>query len=631
MLEAKLPAGLLHIPDQKNGSISSFDPRPRAVEAWVKALPRADVGETARQVYKGLYELNRVAIPDADRFRISELFREPVNYLSMSLKKHYIGLPLPLPRKKHKVVLLARELYAELALSYKIVIENKLANGVSRLDSKMMTAAIHRAIRNLGLTLQRCYQTYIPAPVNIWRELHGLYLYAHATNQHNIVVKDDLGENSANTSIMELYKQIVLLGLAGPYRLRQSEVETLAQLLIEWSPLTQISEIVDPELQTGMCSLNLNSDEPPGYLTLCSDSNISYCRVLDTSQLIARVSEFIRNGVAVQAPGALGKANRLGVDVLHRLALSWGGMAKRNFVRTTKGEKIRVTIGLPAIHHFIHGPEVQAPEQRTETTARPEKAPEKPPMTLDLVPLDGSKPNTATSQHFHQRSGAYRLVNQPVIKAAQKDQWNGLYNMDTPDYAKARDPLGGPATHSQARHEFHTCTARNESAGGFCLVWLAADGMDLPNLNVLVGELIGMQDDDEENPGRWSIGVIRWMKSPDPEQLELGVQKIAPYAIAAAIARDRTHAAPERIRSLVLPERINAGQPVTLVVPNTYDVGDTVALEIDGERRNVRLVKLLESTGSYAHYRFKEMRRNDRSNDPDEDGVERFDKLWKSL
>jgi hypothetical protein len=220
----------------------------------------------------------------------------------------------------------------------------------------------------------------------------------------------------------------------------------------------------------------------------------------------------------------------------------------------------------------------------------------------------------------------------------KKDAWSPLYKIDTPDYAKARggadDLPVAPDGAREAPHEFHVCTALNESAGGFCLVWIAAGGTDLPNLNALVGELIGMQDVADDNKHRWSVGVIRWMKSRDPQQLELGVQKLAPYAVAAGVTRDRARAAPEVTRGLLLPELINTSQPVTLITANVYDVGDSLILDIGGERRSVRLVKLLESTGSFAQYRFKESRRGDRATDSsaaDDDGAKRFDKLWGSL
>lgn len=642
MFETTIPTGLLHIPEQKDGGMESFDPNPRAVEKWVKALPRADIGETTRMVYKALHELNRCAVSGADRFRIAELFREPVQYLSMSLKKHYIGLPFPLARKKQKVALLARELCAEMATSYKIIIESKLANDSKRLDQRMMTTTIHRAVRYLGQVLQRCYQIYVPTPNNLWREIHGLYLYAHASNLHNIVITDEWSEHDAASTIMELYKRIILLALAGPYRLRQTEMETLAGLLTQWSSHTQINEIVDPEQQSGMCSLNLNSDDPPGYLTLCGDANISYCRVLETTPLINIIGDFIANGVAIQSPGALGKTHRLNVDVLRRLALTWGGMAKRNFARTNKNNRILVTLGLPAIFHFIGDAHPHRTARRVEQITRsatgPAAANEPARAPLNLVPIDTGEPSTHAGTRFGERPssrGPHAKSGQPTTR--KKDAWNPLYKLNTPMYdaigkkdAKASTTAGSSSAVGD-KHEIHVCSSVNESAGGFCFIWIPATDVEAPNLSALVGELIGLQDLDDANKSRWSVGVVRWMKNSEGQQLELGVQKLSPYALAAGVSKDRNKNKSEFYSCLVLPEIMNVNQPVTLITPNSYDVGDSLIMDLQGERKSIRLTKLLESTGSFAHFRYKEYKKSDRSREASDDQKENFDNLWPSL
>lgn len=640
--ETHFPSGLLHIPEQKDTALSGFDARPRHIDQWVKTLPRADIGEMARLVYKGLHELNRVKIPDADRLRIVEMFREPVNYLSMSLKKHYIGLPFPLARKKQKVALLSRELHSEMAIGYKILIESKIAEVGLRIDNRQMAQVIHRAIHYLSQVLLRCYQIYIPPPHNVWKEIHQLYLYAQEKNLQDLIVKSQIGDQIADSSITSLYKRVVLLSLAGPYRLRQSEIESLYTMLAEWETLVQISEVVDPEQQTGMCSLNLNSDEPPGYLTLCSDLNISYCRVLDTTSLVEGVGHNIAAGLAVQIPGALGKTNRLNVELLRRLVLTWGGMARRNFSRASKDSKVLVAVGLSAMHYFIHDAlQQEAVENiaRVETKPAENKKPAVPPpaaaLNLDLLPLDHGQDHGAVGKHIGAKS---RFDGKPLYSVAnpdtrKKDAWNPLLKLDTPAYDPAPGATPGPEVTTKPGYDFHICTTVNESAGGFCLVWMPVEGSDTRSLNALVGELIGMQEIDESNKSRWSVGVVRWMKSRDGKQLELGVQKLAPYAVAATVRMEKGRKQADAQRALVLPEIKNANQPITLIAPNMYEVGDTLALDIGTDKKSVRLIKILDSTGAFSHFQYKELKKPERPREPtgDDDSKWNFDNLWSSL
>lgn len=631
----ELPTGILRIPEQQDAGLSGFDSRPHHIEQWIKALPRADVGEMARLVYKGLHEMNRVKVPNPDRLRIAEMFREPVHHVAMALKKHYIGLPFPLPRKKQRVALLARELQAEMAIAYKAVIESKLAAGVTRQDNKSLTQSIHRALHYLSQALLRCYQIYIPSPNNIWREIHRLYLYAQQTDLHHTVITNQIGEYSFDSTISALYKQILLMSLAGPYRLRQSEIETINTMLVDWQQYAEVNEIIDLEQQTGMCSLNLNGDDPPGYLSLCNDQDINFCRVLETTALIESVGHHILAGVSVQAPGALGRTNKLSLELLRRLVLAWGGMAKRGSSRTIKSSNILVTLGMSAMHYFIHDALQQESQDsiggndKMPPSAAP--PPKTPVLDLNLVPLDNPQDSgTVGNASSKSRLSGKATFKMPSLAANKNDPWNPLSNVQSP-HGLNRETAGQDATHEC--HNFHVCTAVNESAGGYCLIWMPVEGSNNPGLNALVGEIIGMQEIDEINKSRWGVGVVRWMKTHDGKQLELGIQKLAPYAIAASVRRERNGKTHESQRALLLPGIKNTGQPVTLIAPNSYQDGDTLALDIDSDKKIIQITKVLETTGAFSHFEFKDLKKTPRSDDPaNHTGSGRdFDKIWPSL
>jgi hypothetical protein len=70
-------------------SRANLRPRPTALlldpesrqSSWFEALPMANIGETARQVYSTLVEFNRTEIPDLLRAKTVEKFRPPVEYI----------------------------------------------------------------------------------------------------------------------------------------------------------------------------------------------------------------------------------------------------------------------------------------------------------------------------------------------------------------------------------------------------------------------------------------------------------------------------------------------------------------------------------------------------------------------
>ena len=156
---------LLGVPEQH--AQTGMETRPKQIEKWIDSLPRANVGEMAKSVFKTLYNLNRTEIPDSNRFKILELFQDPAEFLTESLKKQYLGLSFPLTPKKQQVALLAREIQSEIAIGYKIIVENSLTGQNSRINNKLLIAAVYHALQYTGYILLRSYQIYVPVPSNI--------------------------------------------------------------------------------------------------------------------------------------------------------------------------------------------------------------------------------------------------------------------------------------------------------------------------------------------------------------------------------------------------------------------------------------------------------------------------------
>jgi hypothetical protein len=64
---------------------------------------------------------------------VVERFRPTVDYVCHSLRRHYMDVDFPLSQKAWKTVILTRELYDELATSYKILVERMLFGGIRTL------------------------------------------------------------------------------------------------------------------------------------------------------------------------------------------------------------------------------------------------------------------------------------------------------------------------------------------------------------------------------------------------------------------------------------------------------------------------------------------------------------------
>jgi hypothetical protein len=139
----------------------------------------------------------------------------------------------------------------------------------------------------------------------------------------------------------------------------------------------------------------------------------------------------------------------------------------------------------------------------------------------------------------------------------------------------------------------------NESPDGFALMHVAGDTMQLR-----VGDIAAMQA-HHEPPKRNSnrlICMIRWAISENPEHIEIGLQVLAPDAIATHIAQP---ANPElgKLAALILPETPPLRTAQSLVVPPGLLTGNTRKIVALVEQHNllireIRTTQLDEQTSS---------------------------------
>jgi hypothetical protein len=137
----------------------------------------------------------------------------------------------------------------------------------------------------------------------------------------------------------------------------------------------------------------------------------------------------------------------------------------------------------------------------------------------------------------------------------------------------------------------------NESAGGLALSKASEDPVQ-----IRVGDLIGLKP---ENGASWNVGVVRWVKSDSPEDLELGVQMLAPNATPVAVKPVIASADAVFEMALLLPELPIVKQPATLLAPRgAYQGQREFQLDQEGQLSHVRATRLLEQTASFEQFQF---------------------------
>jgi hypothetical protein len=574
----------LSVPNRTTPRSGAFDSRPASVKDWINTLPLANIGETTKLLFAAVNELNHQDIPAQQRFKALEMLDKPVAYVTERMKKHFVGHAMPLSLKNLKIAHLSREMSHALATGYKVLVMEQIA-GIGRKDQKLLTTAIHRALKKLSQVLLKAYQVYEPCPDSVWLEVHSLYRYAEKNGLHHARVAPEEYSPAGPSTITDAYKQALLLALACPHRMRHAEVETVYAALEQWAPLSQLLPF-DPE-SDAMFVTNLDSDEPPSYLVLRDASeNANSCRMLHTRRLAQQVRKALaeaKNNQAKVKQGALRETT------LRRLMLAWGVMPKRRFSRVKDHAQVVVSMGLSSIHYFVSG-EVAfndasvggecysqlgaIPELRLQEPAR---YPARP--TRD----DANKVSDVWEMH-------YRIEGAPPPSDTER--------------AVARAAAG---IHIDTSHCAQNWKMINVSAGGYCMLW------DNPETTrAQVGELLGIREQSDPDTFHWRLGVIRWLKYQDKRGLELGVQMLSPGAVAIAVRLDSKNHSKDKdeeyTRGLLLPEIASIQQRATLLLPcPPFKLGDTAIANCQGKDVRVSLTELVENTGSFAQFQFESL------------------------
>ncbi|HHJ13016.1 MAG TPA: hypothetical protein ENJ79_01380 [Gammaproteobacteria bacterium] len=595
----------LTVPNRTPPGKDAFDSRQASVRQWVEALPLANVGETSRLLYQALEDLNRQDIPAQQRFRALEALHEPVRLVTEHMKKHFVGKPLPPDHRDLKIAHLSRAITLSLATGYKILVMEQIA-GVGRRDRKLLMTSVHRAMRLLGLVLLKAFQVYESPPQGVWLEIHSLYRFAEGLRLHSQKIPDPLAADPQPTTIGNLYRQILLLALACPYRMRQNEAEQVYLALEKWARHCELNRIEKrPE---ALFVTNLDRDEGPAYLVLRNTGcNPDTMRTVETQ----RLSEHIRKALAEP------RASGLRTSTLRHLMLVWGVMPKRRYSRVRNHAQAVVTMGLSALHYFISGEVI---------FNQPEHARACPP---DLVARQSAeKPRIQEAARFSARN--------PAGDGATPDVWEMNYRLEgeTPpsdlETAVAR-VAAGPVINTSFQTQRWKMV--NVSAGGYCLLW-----DNLETTRAQVGELIGIREQNDPDSFHWRLGVIRWLKFAKKHGLELGIQMLSPSAVAIAGRRDgRGHKNDDYTRGLLLPEIANIQQHATLLLPSPpFRVGDSIVVNCYGRNVGAELTRLVENTGSFAQFQFRALGEVDqpgrrKTGKDDDRNKSDFDDVWELL
>lgn len=591
---------LLRVPTPSKQSLSFCDGSPRDLKRWIAGLPKANIGETARQLYQSLVELNQFLTPSENRLQLLELLRPEVSFVCQHLERHFLNQAIVLDERPRKVANLCQALQNHLAVGYKLIISRAMTRSGKERE-QLLAVALQRASHSLCSPLIRASQLYCPVPEGLWLELHQLYQIACEQRLQRQVIRDPLARHTPGLSLEQTYVTALLLGCARTNQMRQNGIARLAEALEPWSTLVKLQAGDHPN---SLFVLAPQIDGPPRYKSLYQSSELHNLLGIDTQPLVDAIKEYLELPEEERSKSHLMIPDGISLDLLQHVAAAWGDIAERTFQRTAGQGNLTLCIGMTALHFFLSG-------RRSFAEVL------KHPVEIGAAVF---KPSTGEPDIWSNAFDAQRSATDEIhFEEIQ-------YTKVTPGEQAAPETSG-------ETYPTYPLAIVNHSPGGYCLSW----PKDVPS-QLQAGELLGVQDSPSQG---WSVAIVRWIRQVRGGGTQMGIELIAPHARPCGLQLLRkAEQNSQYLRALLLPEISAISRPASLITPRLpFQEGSKVLINDHGEEHRAVLTRKQVSTGSFSQFEYRRVGNEEgaagkpvtASQSQKPAGEEDFDSLWKSL
>lgn len=356
------------LPSSSNRSVSGQE---HHLLKLLATLPSQTQAQQALQLEKILTVLREINIEGRQRLKLMTAVIDASDPLIASLRQHYIYEIDALSDAQMAYMAQVKSLYYLIIMVYDRVIRYKqslLSNhkkqtaGISwqryfKADnaSTILATAIYKALSTYQKLLGEDAICYQKPSSYLWLRINQLYSLAcerHVANLNLNITKDAKPSFHTNT-IHQRYGQICLLSLLNVRAMPRSNILIVQRLLPEWSE--HITATIEPKTETRVF-VDLNSDQPPTYLTANSDINPyedhHHCLFIELAPMVDHLRARVQTLI---------KENSEGIEchLLNKIAMT---MTYRYLqpqpILVTKYpviEKAVMIIGFNKIHYCVSG------------------------------------------------------------------------------------------------------------------------------------------------------------------------------------------------------------------------------------------------------------------------------------
>jgi len=349
----------LSVPNTSTPLPKGIETNPKKARAWVESLPLTKTMESAQAIIGALTAINRAKMLAEERIAIVETYRPIINVLLEELDAVYAYAGLPLQAKPFEAFTLAHTLSLESSFAYKQLLLEKSSKLIGFGNKKSMPLPMHRVMGHAMAVMLQSYKAYYPVPAGLWAEVNSLFLYA---DEHRFA--DEIAAGETNSSVADLYFEMLMLSLADPYRLMHREVDRVCEILQQHRGLVDLKTSADGVDPQRAFVVALDADAAPRALVQGNRPAAgSVMRLIDSSRLVERIEQKLKSGAANVAKS---RATHDLNDLMSRLIRLWGDPPKRQFRRNPSETGVAVCAGVKAIAYFTALAVNETPEADAE-------------------------------------------------------------------------------------------------------------------------------------------------------------------------------------------------------------------------------------------------------------------------
>ncbi len=343
---------LLTTPPQHAADNPAVERNGGRLKQWLAELPIMDVVETVRRLHAALAPFNELTLPDAERFKLLEVYRQGLEEVFLIYDEQRLKV-LSLPAgERQRLADDITGLYLELANGYKILVRNGFDECDDPARDAFLLQVIYRAMELISLALLYARRVDRPAPEPAWVELHQLYAFCEKHDALQKRVKAARHESMVPT-VERVYTQALLMAVMDTRQLTGAELMEVFLLLEEYASFCAIGREVLDKPRPGCFVIDLMADKPPLAIPSGKATKRDWMkpRMLDILPVRNAIEAWLARHRLED--GAMQTQDLRPMRVLAGLLGShWGRRGPRSAARRF----VKVALGLKALEYFLSDP-----------------------------------------------------------------------------------------------------------------------------------------------------------------------------------------------------------------------------------------------------------------------------------